>query len=355
MRNSMKTVEIHTNPAYSVFIGGGRLAAAGVVLRSLLPEAEKLAVVTDDNVALLWADGLESGLRAAGFETVRFELPYGEIQKDAAHYFSLLRFLAEEGFSRTDAVLALGGGMVTDLAGFAAATYLRGVSLVLCPTTLLATVDAAVGGKTGIDLPEGKNLAGAFYQPTAVLCDTDTLRTLPVKELTEGCAEVLKYAVLGDRELFDRLLAEGRRFDREAVIAACVAMKGEFVAADEHDWGRRKLLNLGHTVGHAIEARSAYAVSHGSAVAMGLAVIARAAAARGICTAACAGEIEAALAALDLPTRCPYGLGELLPYLRRDKKRRGEVFDLIVPETIGRCRVETVSADGLEAFLKAGF
>ena len=350
----MNTVKVQTDPAYSVFIGGGCLATAGAVLRGLLPQAEKLAVVTDDNVELLWADRLEAGLLSAGFETVRFVLPHDEGQKDAEHYFALLCFLAEEGLTRTDAVLALGGGMVTDLAGFAAATYLRGIPLVTLPTTLLAMTDAAVGGKTGIDLPMGKNLAGAFYQPSAVFCDTDALTTLPAKEFTAGCAEVLKYAVLGDRALFDLLRKAGKSFDREAVIESCIAMKAGFVAADAHDRGRRKLLNLGHTVGHAIESKSGYAVSHGEAVAMGLAVIARAAAAHGVCSAACSAEIEAALTALGLPTRCPYGLPELLPYLLRDKKRRGDDFDLIVPEDVGRCRVETVAADGLEAFLKAG-
>ena len=350
----MKTVTVQTDPAYRVMIGGGRLAAAGAVLRELLPEAEKLAVVTDDNVALLWADKLETGLRSAGYETARFVLPHGEGQKDAAHYFSLLCFLAEQGLTRTDAVLALGGGTITDLAGFAAATYLRGISLVTLPTTLLAMADAAVGGKTGIDLPVGKNLAGAFYQPAAVFCDTDTLCTLPAEEFAGGCAEVMKTAVLGDRALFDRLRADGLKFDRAAVIASCVELKADIVAADAHDRGKRKLLNLGHTVGHAIESKSGYAVSHGEAVAMGLAVIARAAAAHGVCSAACSAEIEAALTDLGLPTRCPYGLPELLPYLLRDKKRRGDDFDLIVPEDVGRCRVETVAADGLEAFLKAG-
>ena len=291
----MRTVEVQTNPAYRVTVGSGLLSAAGAAVRALLPAAETFAVVTDDVVEPLWADRLEKSLRAAGGETVRFVLPHGETAKRPEHYFALLSFLAEQGLSRTDAVLALGGGAVSDVSGFAAATYLRGIALVMLPTTLLAMVDAAVGGKTGIDLPVGKNLAGAFYQPAAVFCDTDTLNTLPTEQFTAGCAEVLKCAVLGDRALFDRLRSEGQAFDRETVIADCAAMKAAFVAADERDLGQRKLLNLGHTLGHAIEAWSGYAIPHGAAVAMGLVAVARASAAHGICSAECAGEIEAAL------------------------------------------------------------
>lgn len=351
----MKTIEVNVCPAYSVKIGGGLLTAAGAALHAAAPGAEKAAVVTDDNVELLWADRLEAVLRDAGFETARFVIPHGEAQKSPESYFALLTFLAEEGFSRTDAVLALGGGTVCDLAGFAAATYLRGVPLGMLPTTLLAMADAAVGGKTGIDLPAGKNLVGAFYQPAFVLCDTDTLNTLPQQQFSEGCAEILKCAVLGDRALFEQLCTVGRGFDREAVITACIGLKAACVAADEHDRGQRRLLNLGHTVGHAIEAKSNYTVSHGIAVAMGLAVIARAAAAHGICGADCAEAVTGALTALGLPAAPCFGLTELLPFLMQDKKRRGSEIDLIVPETVGRCRVETVPAAQLEAFLKAGF
>ena len=350
----MRKVEVGVSPAYSVTVGGGLLDSVGAALRTLLPEAEKPVIVTDDDVALLWADRLEFSLRTAGYAPVRFVLPKGEAAKRPEHYFALLRFLAEEEITRTDAVLALGGGAVSDVAGFAAATYLRGIPLVLLPTTLLAMADAAVGGKTGIDLPEGKNLAGAFYQPAAVYCDTDTLNTLPRQQFTDGCAEVLKYAVLGDRALFDSLRLTGRQFRRESVIADCVAMKAAFVSADEHDRGQRKLLNLGHTVAHALEARSGYALSHGAAVAIGMAVIARASAAAGICTPECAAEITAALSALELPTACPCGLEELKPYLTQDKKRRGGVLDLIVPEAVGRCRIEPLPLDDAIAFLKAG-
>jgi len=350
----MKTISVQGDRPYSVAVGGGLLASAGDAVRRFLPEAEKIALVTDDNVELLWADRAEDALRESGAEVYRFVLPQGEQSKTPEHYLALLAFLAEEGFSRTDAVAALGGGVVSDLAGFAAATYLRGISYVTLPTTLLAMVDAAVGGKTGVNLPAGKNAVGAFWAPAAVLCDTETLNTLPRQQFTEGCAEVLKYAVLTDRPRFVTLLSEGRDFDRTAVIADCIAVKASFAAADERDLGRRKLLNLGHTLGHALEAKSGFSLGHGSAVAMGMAAVARAAAANGICDAACADAIAEGLRELGLPTELPCTAEELLPFLLRDKKRRGSRIDLIVPEAIGACRILTLPAAKAGAWLKAG-
>ena len=185
----------------------------------------------------------------------------------------LLNFLAENKLTRSDALIALGGGVVGDLTGFAAATYLRGIDYIQIPTTLLAAVDSSVGGKTAIDLPSGKNLVGAFYQPKLVLCDTDTLNTLPEDIFRDGCAEVIKYGVLYDAELFAHLDESGLSFDREAVIARCVELKRDVVAEDEFDRGKRQKLNLGHTIGHGIEACSGYGISHGKAVAMGMTII----------------------------------------------------------------------------------
>lgn len=350
----MRTIAVSASTSYQVTVGSGLLNSAGDRIRRLLPEAVRCAVVTDDNLELLWADRLEDSLQRAGLEVIRFPVTHGEKQKNAETYLSLIRFLAEEELTRTDVMLALGGGMVCDLCGFAAATYLRGVPLVLLPTTLLAMTDAAIGGKTGIDLAAGKNLVGAFYQPCAVLCDIDTLSTLPRREFTEGCAEVLKYAVLCDPNLFQRLLRDGRDFDRERTVADCVAWKARFIAADEKDCGARKLLNLGHTVGHALECASSYSLGHGSAVAIGISAVASAAAAHGICPEETAETICAALRFLELPTESPYPMEELLPYLFRDKKRHGEKLDLIVPEGIGSCRMETIRAAEAAEWLKAG-
>lgn len=351
----MKNIAVHTNPEYCASVGGGLLSSAGSMLRPVLPEAERIVLVTDDNVALLWADLLEAGLHEAGWCPARFVLPQGENAKTTEQYVALLSFLAEEELTRTDAVIALGGGALCDLAGFAAATYLRGIPFVTVPTTLLSMTDAAVGGKTGINLPAGKNLAGAFAQPAAVICDTDTLSTLPAAEFTEGCAEVLKYAVLGSRPLFDSLRFTGRRFHREPVVAECIEMKAGFVTGDERDRGSRRFLNLGHTVGHAVEARSGYSVGHGSAVAMGMAVVTKAAAERGICDGGDAAAILAVMNTLGLPVSAPYSLDELVPYLRHDKKRSGSRYGLVLPESVGRCRIEAMREEDMIEFLKAGF
>ena len=351
----MERIAVRVQPEYEVLIGAGVLPCAGELLSEVLTGAETLALVTDDNVELLYADVLEQSLCAAGFAVCRCVIPHGEAAKNSENYLRLLDFFAQEGLTRTDAVLALGGGVIGDLAGFAAATYQRGVRFVQLPTTLLAMVDASVGGKCGVDLPAGKNLAGAFHQPCAVLADSDCLATLPMSEWTAGCAEILKYAILGDADLFEALLSCGRRFDRAAVISRCVAAKAGYVAADEREGGIRSLLNLGHTVGHAIERRSNYAVSHGAAVAMGLGVMARSAAAAGDCSAATANAVCAALEKLALPSAPCYPLSELLPLMRTDKKRRGDTLRLAVIRAIGTCELRDLSMTELEIYLKAGF
>lgn len=350
----MRVISVPTGTPYEVTVGAGVLRSAGHRIRELLPEAEKVLLVTDENLDLLWADYAEESLRCAGLEVFRFSLVPGETSKEAEVYLALLHCMAEEGLSRTDVVVALGGGMVCDIAGFAAATYLRGIPLFLLPTSLLAMVDAAVGGKTAMDLPEGKNLVGAFYQPRAVLCDIDTLNTLPKTEFTEGCAEILKYAILRDRGLLELLKCEGRGFPREQTVADCIEMKAWFVAQDETDRRIRKLLNLGHTIGHAVECASHYTVGHGSAVAIGISVVAAASLENGLCSKETVDDIRTALQKLELPLACSYRLDELFPYLLRDKKRHGDKMDLVVPIEIGNCRIETMPAARAADWLKAG-
>ena len=271
----MRTIQVNASRSYEIHIGAGLLPEAGEKIRPFCPGG-LCAVVTDDIVDGLYADRLEQSLASADLRVVKFVFSHGEQGKNAENYLSLLNFLAENGLTRADCVVALGGGVPGDLAGFAAATYLRGVGFVQIPTTLLAAVDSSVGGKTAIDLPAGKNLAGAFYQPDLVLCDTDTLATLPDKQFRAGCAEVIKYAMLFDAEMFSDLMVSGPAFRPESVIARCVEFKREIVTADEFDRGCRQLLNLGHTVGHAVEKLSGFTVLHGQAVAIGMSVIARA-------------------------------------------------------------------------------
>jgi len=350
----MKTVRVTASKEYDVLIGTGLLDSAGERLRSIAPKCEKAAVISDDNVAPLYLKRLEESLLTAGFECISFVFHHGEASKNAENYINILNFLAANKMTRSDMVIALGGGVVGDISGFAAATYLRGISYVQIPTSLLAMVDSSVGGKTAIDLDEGKNLAGAFCQPELVLCDLDCLSTLSPAFFTDGCAEIIKYGILADAELFAHLKARGQGFDREYVVSRCVEMKRDYVCEDEFDTGVRRKLNLGHTVGHAIEKCSAYAVPHGSAVAVGMAIIAKCSAAKGICTAACAEEIIEGIRALKLPVETDFGISELLDPMLSDKKRNGATVSFIVPRAIGDCDILPLPLGQIEEFVKAG-
>ena len=238
---------------YDVLMERGLLTEAGAILKQVLGRVCKAAILTDDTVDALYGAQTEHALKTAGFEVCRFAMPHGEENKNLTVWTGMLEFLAENHLTRTDVIVALGGGVVGDMAGFAAASYLRGIPFMQIPTTLLAMVDSSVGGKTGLNLSAGKNLAGAFYQPCVVLCDPDALWTLEPHQLADGVAEVVKYGVLGNEALFE-LLKDGRWHDQIlSVIETCVAAKAKLVEEDERDTGSRQLLNLGHTLGHAIE------------------------------------------------------------------------------------------------------
>ena len=349
----MKTITVSASRTYDIRIGHGLLAALGEAVRGL-GKVEKVFLVSDTQVYPLYGGAAEASLKAAGYSVSSFVFPAGEESKNGETFLKLLNALAQAGLSRSDLLIALGGGVVGDLAGFAAACYLRGIRFIQIPTTLLAAVDSSVGGKTAIDLPAGKNLAGAFYQPSLVLCDLDALDTLPEDIFRDGCAEVIKYGVLYDPELFSQLEASGLDFDREAVIARCVALKRDVVMEDEKDTGSRMKLNLGHTFGHAVEAHSRFTLSHGKSVAIGLAIIARASASMGICSEADAARIVSVLKAFGLPVQTQYTAEALLPYLLSDKKRSGGTVNLILPETIGRCVVSPTPVSQLQSILQAG-
>lgn len=349
----MKTITVSASRTYDIRIGPGLLAALGEAVRGL-GKVEKVFLVSDTQVYPLYGGAAEASLKAAGYSVSSFVFPAGEESKNGETFLKLLNALAQAGLSRSDLLVALGGGVVGDLAGFSAACYLRGIRFVQIPTTLLAAVDSSVGGKTAIDLPAGKNLAGAFYQPSLVLCDLNTLDTLPEDIFRDGCAEVIKYGVLYDPELFSQLETSGLDFDREAVIARCVALKRDVVMEDEKDTGSRMKLNLGHTFGHAVEAHSRFTLSHGKSVAIGLAVIARASASMGICSEADAARIVSVLKAFGLPVQTQYTAVALLPYLLSDKKRSGGTVNLILPEAIGRCIVSPTPVSQLQSILQAG-
>lgn len=349
----MKTIKIPASTSYIVHIEQGCLSQLGQHLSSLLSPCTA-AVISDDNVFPRYGKTVCASLQAAGFQVLTYVLPAGEQSKNLTNYGKVLEFLAHHHLRRSDILIALGGGVVGDLTGFAAATYLRGVPYVQVPTTLLAAVDSSVGGKTAVDLEVGKNLVGAFWQPALVWCDPDTLTTLPDTVFRDGCAEVIKYGLLGDQDFFCRLANTPISEHLEDVIAQCVAMKRDIVAEDERDRGVRQLLNLGHTFGHAVEECSGYTLSHGHCVAIGMAIITRAAAQLGYCTAADAAAVEQLLQSYALPTESPYALSQLERAALSDKKIFGDAIHLVVPESVGHCRLVAVPATELRRWLTAG-
>lgn len=349
----MKTVTVTASKKYDVIIGADLLTNIGSYAASI-GTSKKVAIISDSNVWPLYGKTAFNSLTTNGFDVCHYVFPAGEASKNGKTYLSILNFLAENHLTRTDLIIALGGGVVGDISGFTAATYLRGISYIQVPTTLLSMVDSSVGGKTAIDLPCGKNLVGAFYQPSLVLCDVTMLGTLTETYFRDGCAEVIKYGILYDPALFEHLLEHGTAFDREYVISRCVELKRDVVTEDEFDRGARQKLNLGHTIGHGIEAASNYTISHGYAVAMGMAIVSRAAASFGYCTNDALGKIIQILNVFSLPKATMYAIESLVSCALSDKKRSGDSVNLIVPKTIGDCMILPTPITNLRSFIEAG-
>ncbi len=338
--------------AYEVVVGRGLIDQAGERIRPLL-RRPMAAVVMDETLEGLHGARLIAALEGSGVTAHAVVIAPGEATKSFEGLESLCDRLLELGLERGDLIVAFGGGVVGDLAGFAAAIYNRGIDFVQIPTTLLAQVDSSVGGKTAIDTPRGKNLIGAFHQPRLVLADLGVLDTLPARELACGYAETLKMGLLGDAAFFDWLEASGERvLAREPdalarVVARCVEMKADIVARDERECGPRALLNLGHTFAHAVEVESGYgeALKHGEAVGLGCAMAFRLSARLGLCPPTDAARAERAVAAGGLPTRLdqiagrPFGASALLARMAGDKKARDGALTLILARRIGEAFV----------------
>jgi 3-dehydroquinate synthase len=343
----MDEVVVDLGPrGYAVFIGRDLLVRAGRLLQDRL-ESRKVLVVTNSMVGDLYQERLCRGLRDGGFEVATARVPDGEEHKTLAHAGRLYEVLFEQGLDRSDTVMALGGGVIGDLAGFAAATFKRGLHLVQAPTTLLAQVDAAVGGKTGVDHPRGKNMIGAFHQPEAVLADLAVLGTLDAREVRAGLAEVIKYGVIADPELFGFIkehLDDLRRCDLEAMRTAVTRscrIKASVVAADERDRSARAVLNFGHTLGHAIEAATGYRIyRHGEAVAIGMAHAAAIAVRMELADETVFERIETLLRTAGLPTADRTADPEkVIGFLQQDKKNIGGRVRFILPREIGRVEI----------------
>ena len=353
MPNSIQTIPVHTVPSYTVSIGSGLLRRCGEMLREVLPLC-RIAVVADSTVAPLYLNTVTDSLCAAGYGVCSYVFPAGETHKGFETLSGILEFLAEQRLTRTDCIVALGGGVTGDMAGFAAGCFLRGIKCVQIPTTLLSAVDSSVGGKTAIDLKAGKNLAGVFLQPAAVLCDTDCLTSLPPAVFADGAAEAIKTGVLCDESLFSLFENGTLTTDPAEVIARCVSYKAGVVERDEKEQGERKLLNLGHTIGHAIEKCSEYSIPHGHAVAAGLAIIARAAEKLNWTDEPVAARIVACLSKNDLPVSAEFSAEALAHAASADKKRAGSDITLVIPRKIGFCELKKVPVSELLPIIQAG-
>lgn len=349
----MKTVEVDAAVRYNIVIDKGILPKSGDMIKEVT-SAERVAVITDDTVDKLYSDIVMKSLSDAGFETFKFVFPHGEKSKNISTFSSILEFLAESGLTRTDALVALGGGVIGDVAGFAAASYLRSIDFIQIPTTLLACVDSSVGGKTAIDLKAGKNLAGAFYQPKLVIADFETLSTLTDGIFADGMAEVIKYGVIFDKAFFEFLRDNEAKDNLEYVITRCVELKRDIVNADEKEKGVRALLNFGHTVGHAIEKCSGYKIPHGSAVAIGMVIISRAAYKCSFCDENYADIIASLNKKYSLPVSTDFSASELSSAAMADKKRAGDKIKLIIPEALGNCVIKSVPTSELEKIIGEG-
>ncbi len=346
----MKCITVNASQAYPIYIERGLLGRCGALLREHT-KAQTAAVITDDNVDRLYGEAVTASLKNNGFHVVKMVFPHGEASKCSATLQQIYDFLCENSITRTDCLVALGGGVVGDITGFAAATFLRGLDYFQLPTSLLAQVDSSVGGKTAIDLPGGKNLVGAFKQPAAVLCDIDALQTLPEKFFSDGMGEVIKYGMIRSAELFECLEKHTPVTiwnDMDEIISACIDIKRQVVENDEFDTGERMILNYGHTLGHAVESYYHYETyTHGSAVAAGMCMMAEK-----TCSAAVYQRLCRCVEAYGLPSAVPVPMAELVPLCGKDKKRASAALRFIVCETVGNAQIRSMPFTEFAAWME---
>ena len=348
----MKTVRVDTNTPYDILIERGLLDRSGELVRSV-SAAKKACVITDSNVGAIYAERVLTSLKEADFETELFTFPAGESSKRLDTVAAMLSYMADFHMSRGDIVVALGGGVTGDMAGFAAATYMRGIKFVQIPTSLLAQVDSSVGGKTAVDIPQGKNLVGAFHQPCLVIIDPDTLSTLPERFVHDGMAEVIKYGCIKDERLFETLENENALDIIEDIIEICVSIKRDVVNRDEKESGERMLLNFGHTLGHSLEKLYNFeGLSHGEAVAIGMVKIAASGENAGLTEAGTADRIERLCKKNMLPTSDKASAATLAELCQSDKKAGGGSVNLVLLDKIGSSFIRKTPLSELEAFIR---
>lgn len=351
----MQKITVNGQNGYEILIDKGILLSCGKHIRGVTA-ASRALVISDSNVFPLYGEIVKKSLEENGFEVFSHIFPAGETSKNMDTVSGMIKALAENELGRGDIVVALGGGVTGDMAGFASAIYLRGIDFVQIPTTLLAGVDSSVGGKTGCDLPFGKNLVGAFHNPALVLIDPDTIKTLPARYKNDGIGEVIKYAFIKSEKLFDTLMSADNFDDiLEEVIFCCVDIKRQVVENDFTEKGERMLLNFGHTLGHAIEKYENFSgLAHGEAVGVGMLYITRAAEKFGYADAGTAEKIETLLNKYQLPTKINADISELTDIMLYDKKRRGESLNLVLAKCVGESFVKAVPITELNGFFAEG-
>ncbi len=346
----MRKITVNVSPSYEVAIGRGLLSGC-ISLISPLLRGEKVLIISDSNVSSLYSSPLLDGFAKLGKEAYLHVFAAGEENKTIKTVWDMLEAAASYGLTRTDTIIALGGGVTGDLVGFAAALYLRGIDYIQIPTTVIAQSDSSVGGKTGCDLSYGKNLAGAFKQPRLVIIDPDTLDTLPQRYKSDGMAEIIKHGCIASEELFEIIEQGGG--DMEDIFYRNVDIKRSFVEKDQFDTSERMKLNFGHTMGHAIEKYYNFTgPSHGEAVAMGMVIAAKAGESAGLTKPGTADRISAVLKKCGLPTSCDIPLDELAEIAALDKKRMGGIINFILLEDIGKSFIHKLCAEDLLSFLK---
>lgn len=348
----MRTVSVNTNTPYDIVIERGIINRTGELVKSVSNSA-KVCVITDSNVGAIYGEMVVGSLREAGFDTAMFTFEAGEKNKRLDTISSMYSFMADFNMSRKDLVVALGGGVTGDMAGFAAATYMRGINFVQIPTSLLAQVDSSVGGKTGVDIEQGKNLVGAFHQPIMVIIDPDTLGTLPDYYLCDGMGEVIKYGCIKDKKLFDTLESENAYDIIDEIIFECVSIKRDVVERDEKESGERMLLNFGHTLGHSLEKIYNFeGLSHGQAVAIGMVMIAEAGERADLTEKGCADRIRTLCEKYGLPVSDNASAADIAAVCASDKKASGGSVNLVLLKTIGESFIKKTELSKLEEFIK---
>ena len=349
----MEKVKVSASKEYTVHISSGFLDTIGEKIKEI-KRVCRVVLISDDTVFSLYGEKVKKGLTDSGYSVCEYIFNHGEEAKSLENFGKIMDFCVENSITRTDLFVALGGGVVGDLTGFVASCYLRGVDFVQIPTTVLAMVDSSVGGKTAINLKSGKNLCGAFYQPIAVFADCETLNTLPEETFNEGCAEIIKYGMILDGEFLTFLTDNSIKENIEYVIKRCVEIKRDVVNHDEFEKGERKLLNFGHTIGHAIEKCSNFEVSHGNAVAIGMVIATKGAYEVGMSDEDFSDTLIPILQKNNLPTTCEYSAEELYNASLSDKKRSFDTMALIVPEEYGLCKIMKLPVEDLKNFIEKG-